>query len=698
MPTLPTLDSLGARPIPQSRRGVASNPGAGVVGRALEGFGETVGGIGKGMVEKEDRLAYAASRTKMLAADVAKRQELEKDPDYENWGTNYTQAMKTARVQASSLIQSRSDRALFEAEAEQDVVRGMAALAVGAQARRVDAGKATTVESLAALEDVGQNAPDDATREATIKNVADTIAAAQAKGYYSAEQAANLRLKWINTYRAKRVESLKLAGELDEARRYFEASRGQLDFATEAALEAQLQGAEEHRENLGFADLAVHSGPVVSGATPVAASTWSVISRPGAARDGGARVHQGYDIAPSAGNPGWHPTQDFRIERPRGTDSMRQGLTADVVFADGTKLTLMHLASLPQEGSYKAGQLAAIAGNTGNARTTPTHFHVEGHDKNGNRVDPSHYFAKGTGGAQQGPAEHDLNAVYATIDANADEMGWTPEKREAVKGLADRMVARDEQLLKRQEDEAFETAFAQADALGARFTDVSQLGAEFHKASRTDQARLRAIAAANATPKAVTANGDRALWIDDLQDRDPAGFAQTNLAQYRHELTPGEYAKALDDQRKISAQGPTGNHAAGRAAITGTINFYGPDIGIKGSDLEKVGPRRDRYMAIKTAMENEVRRVTENKRPPTDAELKGAFDRATMQVTERVAGASDRTIRRYEIRPNTRVVVSVPTAIKQRIINANRAAGRPSMTEVQIAQEYMNNKGREGFW
>lgn len=119
---------------------------------------------------------------------------------------------------------------------------------------------------------------------------------------------------------------------------------------------------------------------------------WALISAPGAARDGGARVHQGYDIMPR-GSPAWHPDQPFRIERPR--NGRRSGLTADVVLADGTRLTLMHLRELPRPGEYPAGSLAAIAGNTGNARTTPTHFHVEARDARGNRINPGRYFGLG---------------------------------------------------------------------------------------------------------------------------------------------------------------------------------------------------------------------------------------------------------------------------------------------------------------
>jgi hypothetical protein len=91
MPVLPTRDSLGQSPVPVSRRGISSNPAAGAVGNALEGFGQTVAGIGKGMIEKEDRLSYAAAKGNFLKADIAARQELANDPDHETWDARYNQ-------------------------------------------------------------------------------------------------------------------------------------------------------------------------------------------------------------------------------------------------------------------------------------------------------------------------------------------------------------------------------------------------------------------------------------------------------------------------------------------------------------------------------------------------------------------------------------------------------------------------------
>lgn len=159
-----------------------------------------------------------------------------------------------------------------------------------------------------------------------------------------------------------------------------------------------------------------------SPAPPAGGGGFKVISAPGAVRNGGKRTHRGWDIAP-VGEPGWKPTQPFKIVNPRvGTPVTEggvtypdglQGNTADIVFEDGTKVTLMHLAELPKPGSYPAGALAGIAGNTGNARNTPRHFHAEAYDPSGNPIDPTPLFGI-TGSAAPAGGGAPVRSLYRT--------------------------------------------------------------------------------------------------------------------------------------------------------------------------------------------------------------------------------------------------------------------------------------------
>ncbi len=124
-----------------------------------------------------------------------------------------------------------------------------------------------------------------------------------------------------------------------------------------------------------------------------------VDSIPGDPRDGGRRVHRGYDVFPHRNGAEWYTDRPVEVRNVR--DGQRQGITADYVFDDGSVWTAMHLREPPRAGRYNPGELVGIAGNTGNAATTPAHFHMEGRDAAGNRLDPWSYF--GQGGASVTP-------------------------------------------------------------------------------------------------------------------------------------------------------------------------------------------------------------------------------------------------------------------------------------------------------
>lgn len=88
-------------------------------------------------------------------------------------------------------------------------------------------------------------------------------------------------------------------------------------------------------------------------------------------------------------NPAWVAPMDYEVSNVR--TGARQGITADVVFADGTRVVGMHFREPPQVGQGRAGGIIGYQGNTGNARTTPAHIHAEAY-RGGQRVDARPYF------------------------------------------------------------------------------------------------------------------------------------------------------------------------------------------------------------------------------------------------------------------------------------------------------------------
>lgn len=318
-------------------------------------------------------------------------------------------------------------------------------------------------------------------------------------------------------------------------------------------------------------------------AAPVAASRWNVISRPGAARDGGRRVHQGYDIAPSGDNHGWYPTQDFRVERPRN-GGQRAGLTTDVVLADGTRLTLMHLRELPRAGQYRAGQLAAIAGNTGNARTTPTHFHVEA-TRNGERVDPSGHFGAGTGGSagaqgRDAPDESpifDVETVVARIRARED---LTPEARRE----AEAYVRREHGNQRQARAERRETADDRASnwiAENYEFTDVHDVPQPiWQDASPQMRARLAGMATQNreSAENRVIRDEERAERnADRAAARNPElqfWVTNTRYSNPRYFITPEFQQEAI---RRGASSGMVAQIAQERGQLAGQMQAQAPE-------------------------------------------------------------------------------------------------------------------------
>lgn len=218
MPRLPTVDDLGARPVPQSRRSVVSVRNAGVVGEALSGVGQTVADTGFAIQEKEDRLSYAAAKAKLLEADVAARRELENDPDYETYESRYTERMGKAREEAAKLIRSKSDRSLFDIDTKTDLLRGSTAVASVAQRKRTDHRLATGYESLAVLERTGLDANDEPTRMAVIQTADDVIKGLMDTGDLSEVEAGNLRRKFIDNHLSNQIGAKLQNGDIGGAK------------------------------------------------------------------------------------------------------------------------------------------------------------------------------------------------------------------------------------------------------------------------------------------------------------------------------------------------------------------------------------------------------------------------------------------------------------------------------------------------
>lgn len=604
MARLPTLDDLGARPTPVSRRGVASNPRAGAIGGALARIGDNLAQTGDRLIsqqiEREDRLAYASAKSELLKADIVARKELETDPDYDTWEARYAERMKVARSEAAGRIKSSADRALFEQDAELSTLKGSADLAKGAYARRVDTEIASGKEKLFELQDLAQDAPDDAAREEVIANASDLIAGMQAKGYLGAEAAGNLRRDWTQGYIVQRIETLRTAEDYDGALKFFEANRGRLDQATESRVENLLIDAMNNRESLILAEEFVTGGQPATanaaGAVPVVPRARRPAERAVEMQLGGAgfspavvagflgnfEVEGGYggkrgDGGTASGIAQWRKERRTNFRRRFGKEPHQA--TAE----EQAEFVVWEMENPQAAGMTVAQRDAILAARTPEeaARLIDKYYERSSGEHRAKRETAAREYHGGTGGTA--PQRRDLTEIYATIDARADEEGWTPEKTERVKSQATRLVQREDTLLDREQADAYEAALAKVEALGENFTEPSQIGDAYYRASEVQQRTIRNMAEANARAKeagkTATANGGVVRALHRMAISFPGQFVTVDLRPYRPFMTPGEYDEISTSQARTQEEAGKWSPRTGiQGAIAWGENFGGVEI------------------------------------------------------------------------------------------------------------------------
>lgn len=259
MARLPDVTDLGARPVPRSQRQIATVRNAGAVGDAIAGFGDTASNIGQQMLEREDKLSYAAAKTALLKADATTRQELEDDPDYSTYEKRYQEKMGGARTLASSLIKSRSDRRTFEVDTQMDLDRGTVEVRKLASARKKAAGLATMLDASEDLLAVSRNAKDDGTRQAAITAANDLFNGAVANGSLDPVKGVEARRSWHSRYIGQQVISRLDDGDMDGARGLIDRMGQYLDDDSYMKLSAAIDDEGDAKAVLGAADVAMGS-------------------------------------------------------------------------------------------------------------------------------------------------------------------------------------------------------------------------------------------------------------------------------------------------------------------------------------------------------------------------------------------------------------------------------------------------------
>ena len=662
MARLPDVSSLGARPVPRSNRAIATQRNAGVIGDAASGLGNQIAGIGQGIIEKEDKLNYAAARAELLKADVEARAELENDPDFETFDKRYSEKMQAARQNASNLIKSRSDRSLFEANALVDLERGKAEIGRLANGKRVTAGRATLYQGLDNVMDVSRGALDNETRAAAITSANELIDGAVSKGLLDPLEALDQKEKFAGSYVFEQAQLMINREDMTGAQAYLALNQDKLTSSQYLQLEGRLKGALDFRQAVSDAEAALGyvsgvpdptDGPSMG--TMIAAiatqeSQGQHFDERGRVKRSSAGAVGVMQVMPGTGPEAaalsgleWDPKRfesDPAYNKALGTAYFKEMLRQfgdPIVAAAAYNAGPGRVRNALKKG---AGWLDALPAET---------------------QDYVDKFKERTG-ARQTAKRWDKESAYANIDAMADAQDWSLERRERAKEYADKQISRDEELVSRKENEAMRAALDVVDGLGDKFTDVSQIP-NFSDLSPDDRMRLRGQAEQNRKPKEVPGNGDTAIGLGYLAIRDPDAFMAEDLRKYRGQVTRAEFESLVLKQAKMQEDGPTEESI--RGGITSTINLLATE------DMKLAGrENRGEFLKVYSIMETEIRALTGGKRKPTDAEYNQAFQSATrsIAVTYDTSFLGIGTGQRTSEKPRYQLEAGdIPASVRQRI-------------------------------
>lgn len=219
MPRLPDMESLGATPIPESRRRIASDPSAGIIGRSVEGLGQTIAQIGEQQLAVRDKVEYAAADAARLKAKTDIITSLRDDPDYGTFDQRFRDGMDKSVAAASSLIRNKEDRAIFEAQSAGDVEQGSSIVQGMARTKRISARVAVGTEAADAYAKIALNAPDDETRVKALAGAGGIYDGLLADGSIDADTAQKLKRQFYSKFGDDSVRDATTRGDTEEAKR-----------------------------------------------------------------------------------------------------------------------------------------------------------------------------------------------------------------------------------------------------------------------------------------------------------------------------------------------------------------------------------------------------------------------------------------------------------------------------------------------
>lgn len=215
MARLPDANDLGQRPIPVSRRAIATVRNAGAVGNAVEGIGAQIGRTGEILSavdeqrrDQEARLQAAQARSEFMTQRIAIDSEFENDQDYDTLEQRYSERVSKVSSEAAAKIKSPFARSMFEADVRPDVERGVAGVRKQIFNGRKDQARAMVSTTLSSNLDSLLSARTEEDRIALLNSSRDMLASAKASGFIAATEEVEQRLALTEKYAKGRLSLL----------------------------------------------------------------------------------------------------------------------------------------------------------------------------------------------------------------------------------------------------------------------------------------------------------------------------------------------------------------------------------------------------------------------------------------------------------------------------------------------------------
>jgi soluble lytic murein transglycosylase len=450
--------------------------------------------------------------------------------------------------------------------------------------------------------------------------------------------------------------------DFEMADAYFQANKSNMTVGDQATLAAALAGPMQKRwAETQFA--AISALPTI-GAEPGKGGSGNPVADGGAAIKAlfpGASITSTYrpsDHPLSKANPkSWHTKSHAAVDvKPIS------GMTFDqyVKQVEGAGYTVLEAINEVGAGRSK--------------HATGDHWHI--------------VLGKGGGGSPPSARRWDLETVTQGIYARAEKERWSLEQRDAVLDVAKDRISLDEQMKRRNEEDADRSASEWVLKQGAGFTDMSQMPAGIRSALSPDAARSYiGVAKANAKPVEAVANGAAATSLELMRILEPEKFTNTPLGKYAGQVTRAEMQGLLIEQAKMQKGDPDADI---RSKVASTISTY--DTADLGFGDKKTGATK--RVRVQKIMERELRAVTDGKRKPTEAELYQSFISATKDVVIPhkgvFGGLRDKSFRRFEIEAD-----NVPPNVRRQIEDAyKRKFGATEVPPEAVAEAYQAIKVR----